>query len=143
MFVCLFVQVVHLPTNVAAPVQPMCQGIIYKTIKHYRTQLLRDICSDYQSDCDEFVKDCTITKFCHKVANAWNKVPKTDLRSAWSKVYKMKRANTKLNDSYEEICELVSQLCQDEDVSDDDIQAWVKQSTPGWKILTDAEVVQQ
>lgn len=82
-------RVMYFPPNVTSLIQPMDQGVIEKTKRLYRKNLLRMVSSsqqDYYKDPENFLKDFDLFDSCNLLASAWNELTQENLAAAWSKL---------------------------------------------------------
>ncbi|XP_033210483.1 tigger transposable element-derived protein 2-like isoform X2 [Belonocnema kinseyi] len=77
-------EVVYLPPNVTALIQPMDQGLIVKTKKLFKKDLLRRILLSEDSEGPyQFLKELDLPDCFEMLSLAWNAVASSSFRKAW------------------------------------------------------------
>lgn len=75
-------EVIYLPPNVTAVVQPMDQGAISLTKKHYKKNLLRRALFDY-GGTTEYLKNINIQECSILLKSAWDSLADSTLNKMW------------------------------------------------------------
>ena len=77
------------PPNVTSLIQPMDQGPISATKRHYKTGFLRELlsqnCKD-KSGVIAFVKKLSLVDCFHVLHEAWNRLSEKTLSNAWNEI---------------------------------------------------------
>lgn len=82
-----FIEIMFLPKNTTALIQPLDQNVI-KTMKmHYKKRLLMDIVSGTTNDISEVLKKFDIKGAVINSAYAWDQVSKSNILKSWKNVW--------------------------------------------------------
>lgn len=82
-----FIEIMFLPKNTTALIQPLDQNVI-KTMKmHYKKRLLMDIVSDTTNDIADILKSFNIKDAVINSAYAWDQVSKLNIIKSWKNVW--------------------------------------------------------
>lgn len=78
-------EIKYLPPNTASLIQPMDQGIIEKTKRSFRHQMMR-LALQYHDGIQSFYSNYSLNNCLDLLAEAWNMVTCSNIRNAWGKL---------------------------------------------------------
>lgn len=81
-----FIEVLYMPANTSALIQPMDQNIIKMVKSHYKRSLLMDVVSQ-ESDISASLSRYDIRDAVFNVALAWRKVPTSTIIKSWKPLW--------------------------------------------------------
>lgn len=145
------IEVMYLPKNTTALIQPMDQNVI-KTLKaHYKKRLLMDVVSQPDADIAAILKSFNIKDAILNAAFAWQQVKSLTLIKAWKNIwpnnpylptcYPASRSN---NDS-EPVLEAALQICNDVELapaSFEEFRTWIMEDDLDADV-TDVDIIQE
>ena len=82
-------EVMFLPPNITALIQPMNQGCIAAKKKRYKTSLLRELIAynfPDMSSVNEFLSKWSLLDCCNLVAYSWKQLSEATLGNCWTKI---------------------------------------------------------
>ena len=153
------IKAMFLPPNTTSLIQPMDQGVIESTKRHYRNFYLQQCLVVMEDGMDEEgyddtrgkktlqnFKDYTIKDAIYNWAGAWKKVPVATLRNAWCKVLKKPKTPAQRHD-FEgfEVPAAVNMLAEagQGTIEEEEVEEWMgeDEGLPGYHHLTEEEIV--
>nr|XP_012150437.1 PREDICTED: jerky protein homolog-like [Megachile rotundata]XP_012150438.1 PREDICTED: jerky protein homolog-like [Megachile rotundata]XP_012150439.1 PREDICTED: jerky protein homolog-like [Megachile rotundata]XP_012150440.1 PREDICTED: jerky protein homolog-like [Megachile rotundata] len=106
-----YFQIIYLPPNTKALIQPMVQGIIEKTKRCFRHKLMQYVIRN-ENGIQDFDKKYTI-KDCIKIINdAWNEITQNDIKNAWKKIIAPHQMEIEIAAEEEEKGDIISEMRQ-------------------------------
>lgn len=150
-----YIEVMYLPKNTTALIQPMDQNVI-KTLKaHYKKRLLMDIISQPDADITLLLKQFNIKDAILNAAFAWQQVQSSNVIRSWRNVWpgnpllpKKDGENQREDETSQVTRNVVEEtltLCNDTNIpqeSSEELRRWVLDDNLGAD-LTDEEIVQE
>ncbi|XP_046142180.1 jerky protein homolog-like [Osmia bicornis bicornis] len=79
-------EIIYLPPNTTALIQPMDQGVIAKFKKSYRHKMLRRVLQ-YDQGMQEFYHKFNIKECINLVAESWTDITSANLKASWNKIF--------------------------------------------------------
>lgn len=142
-------EVIYLPPNVTALIQPMDQGAISITKKLYKKQFLTKLLLEgKQLNTNDFLKNFTLRDCIILISNAWENIQSSTLNKVWKPIlgdliHADENSIIEENNGSNNLCDCTSQLIHHEnDVTE--INEWIatEERDEGWEYLTDAEIIE-
>ncbi|XP_051158119.1 jerky protein homolog-like [Leptopilina boulardi] len=144
-------KVEFLPPNVTSLIQPMDQGVFAKAKTLYRKDLLRLlILKNDHIAVQDFMKSFNLRDCCCMLAKAFQSLTQENLQNAWNKLRGISRVMEKnSNDSdnsttISQMHAMVNKIKGLEKVDRSEVKEWLSedQHEPGWKQLSDCEIIE-
>ena len=123
-------QVVFLPPNVTALVQPMDQGVIESMKKHYKATFLKALVLSEtvkSQDIKTFYKNWNLLDTASAVASAWTCVPQSALTKAWKNLIDQPSVSDVNADQFMEITTILNNIHGSNTYSLSDVQEWTNE----------------
>lgn len=142
------IRAILLPPNVTSIIQPMDQGVIETTKRHYKKKLITHIL-ECEENLNEALKKINVKDVIYKVAQAWQLVNPATIRKSFNKIIVEKRRQgesqqTENTPTDGELLEIINGIEGCEEVLEEDICEWldVENQHPNFEILNDEEIIQ-
>lgn len=145
-----YIEVMYLPKNTTALIQPMDQNVI-KTLKaHYKKRLLMDIVSQPDAEITSILKKFNIKDAIINAAFAWQQVKPSTLIKAWKNVWPenpllhQDDGNNEAQDN-NEVEEDTLVLCENVNAAQEcseELRRWIREDNLNAD-LTDEEILQE
>lgn len=140
-------QVMFLPPNVTALIQPMDQGVIYKMKCMYKKEILRRLLlAENEEEVVSFSKKLNLKECSYMVADAWNLLTKENLSRAWIKLLPPIIELEPFDDleDLREIVDLGTNIPGFRGFGEEDAESWLaNDDDPGFQIMDDNDIVAQ
>lgn len=142
-------EVLYLPPNVTAIIQPMDQGVISITKKLYKKYFVSKLLSEEPFNIDNFLKKFTIKDCIDLISKAWQNIQPSTLMKVWRPMLKdliNRDESSQIENNKEsvELCDCVSQQLKNNNIDVSEIEKWIviEEKDEGWEQFTDAEIVE-
>lgn len=143
-----YIEVMYLPKNTTALIQPMDQNVI-KTLKaHYKKRLLMDIVSQPNDDIAAILKSFNIKDAILNAAFAWQQLKSTTLIKSWKNIWPnnphLTTCYSSSNDS-ESILEAALEICNEVKLppaSSEEFRTWIIEDNLAYDV-SEAEIIQE
>ncbi|XP_058808383.1 jerky protein homolog-like [Phymastichus coffea] len=145
------VEVMFLPPNVTALIQPMDQGVIEKMKKMFRKNLVKALVLEEATSgasVIDLAKKQTVKDCCYRISSSWDVINARDLRNAWNRILGKDDSPYEKRASAEEV-NLLLQLLKDSpafaDCTFEMAQAWIEEdyTDNGWQNLNIQEIFER
>ena len=140
-------QVVYLPKNVTALMQPMDQGVIQTLKNEYGKRFLGRILYASEQGAEEkaeFLKSWNVLECCRTFAAAWNCIGTEGIKNAWHKIgSNFDTLETTRLTNNQNLARLANRISPEKQFSEKNIKDWLNNdiSYPNFRMLSDTEIV--
>ena len=138
----------YLPKNTTSRIQPMDQNIIVNVKFHYKKSFLTYLLDENLDDIDEAMKGITLKDVFRWLINAWEKVSKNLIQSAWKPLAffseKSDLDNTITNNNIESLVNCVLKKYGDiEPLNSEEYRQWLNEDISPYDNITDDDIIQE
>lgn len=140
------VQVVFLPPNVTALIQPMDQGVIEKMKKTFKSKMLLELVMQHEEDnIIELAKKQNVKDCCLRISSAWDLLTERDIQNSWKRILGIESTPYEPEVSVHEANQLLKLLkvCPEyANCTREMAEAWIKEDyhDNGWEVLDVDEI---
>lgn len=143
-------EVMYVPPNVTALIQPMAQGVIEKVKRIYKKTCIQEfLLNQNHVSIFEAVRCQTLKDCCYRIANAWNLLTEQNLRNAWNpllgKDHPLETINIEKHLETIQALSVIQRFPGLENYTYDDVQAWLQEDSgeTGWELLSPEQIVER
>lgn len=145
------VEVMFLPPNVTALIQPMDQGVIAKMKKMFRKNLVKALILEEatsETSVIDLAKKQTLKDCCYRVSSSWDAINVRDVRNAWNRILDKNNSPYDKKASTEEVNSLLRLLKDSPAFADctfEMAQAWIEEdyADNGWQNMDVTEIFER